>query len=227
MLNASSSILCRNLTTGASSTSEDRCLFVIRHAVGGGIVEFEFAADDLFHRLRCGGGRGVDQFENLVVFGNDPVDTELGRELDFFDRFLIRRISRGYGQTVVALAQHDHPVGLANLRIQQTLGQALLIDGIEVHQRRCIGGRHRVRQVGGRDRARTGEFGDEAVLAGRCLAIDVFGRLLAKFPREDQRTAQTGEGYWIGFATSGIDCGHGLKMYYGGRQSPNHLRLPE
>jgi hypothetical protein len=51
MLNASSSILCRNLTTGASSTSEPRwtCRRRRRPRSPSVLVELEVVADDAVH----------------------------------------------------------------------------------------------------------------------------------------------------------------------------------
>jgi hypothetical protein len=80
-----------------------------------------------------------DQLENLVVFGDDPVHAQLGGELDLLDRLLVGRVGRCHGQPVVALAQHDDPIGLADLGIQQALGQPLRVDGVEVDQRRRKG----------------------------------------------------------------------------------------
>ncbi len=130
----------------------DAGLLVVRDTVGGRFVELEFATDDLLHRF--GGGDRIDihQLEQFVVLGNHPIQAKLGRELDLFHRFLVGRVGCRYGQAIVALAQHHHAVGLADLVVQQAFGQALGVDGIKIHQRRGVGGGHGVRQIRRRNR---------------------------------------------------------------------------
>jgi hypothetical protein len=65
---------------------------------------------------------GLHHLGQLVVFGNDPVHAHLGGELDFFGGLLVGWVGGGDDQPVVALAQHDHAVGLADLGVQQVAG---------------------------------------------------------------------------------------------------------
>lgn len=145
----------------------DRLLVGVARGVGRDFVEFELAADDAVDGLRCAHGGGFDHARQLVVFRNDPVDAHLRRELDLLRRLLVRRVGRGNDQPVVALAENDDAVGVAKLRVEQVLGQALVVDGIEVEQRgaECAGkGMGKVR---GRHGARAGQFRDEAGAAAQ------------------------------------------------------------
>ena len=126
----------------------DGSRLTVGQPIGGGFVKLELAADDLFHRLAGGGRVGLDQLEQLVVFGDHPVDAELGCELDLLHRLLIGRIGRGDCKPVIALAEYHHAIGLADLAVQQALWQPLGVQGIEVNQRRGKSRRHGMRQVG-------------------------------------------------------------------------------
>ncbi|MDT4850353.1 hypothetical protein FQZ97_845020 [compost metagenome] len=117
----------------------DGLLVGIARGVGCDIVEFELGADDAvdgFSRARCS---GFNHARELVVLGDDPVHAHLRRELDFFRGLLVRRVGRRDDQAVVALAENDDAVRMAELWIEQVLGQALVIDGIEVEQRGAEG----------------------------------------------------------------------------------------
>ena len=72
----------------------------------------------------------VEDLENLIVKSMEF----LGGKLDFLGGALIGRVGRSHHQTVVALAQNHQAVILAGLVIQQALGQALRVYGIQVDQ---------------------------------------------------------------------------------------------
>ena len=139
----------------------------------GDFVELEIVADDAVHCLGGAGRRGFHHLGELVVFGNDPVHAHLGGELDFFRRLLVRRVGGGDDQAVVALAQHHHAVGLADLGVQQVLGQPLQVDGVQVQQRRAKGGDRVCARSGGRNRPGPRQFGDEAGAVGLGLVVNV------------------------------------------------------
>jgi hypothetical protein len=144
---------------------------------GRDFVELEFTADDVVDGLGRAHRGGLDHSRELVVFGNDPVHAHLRGELDLFGGLLVRRIGRGNDQAVVALAEHDDAVRMAQLGIEQVLGQALRIDGVEVEQRGAESGREGVGEVGGRDGTRTCQLGNEAGATAERFLIDVLGGL--------------------------------------------------
>ena len=193
MLNASSSILCRKRTTGASSTSATACS-LDSAGVGSDLVELELGADDAVDGFGGADRRSLDHARQLVVLGDDPVDAHLGRELDLLGRLLVGRVGRRDDQAVVALAQHDDAIGLAELLVEQILGQALRVDGIEIEQRGAEGAGQGVRQIARRHRAGARQFGDEAGAAGLRLLIDLFGRLRRQLAGRNQRARQAQEG---------------------------------
>ncbi|MNT64586.1 hypothetical protein D3C72_2024990 [compost metagenome] len=117
----------------------DGLLVGIARGVGRDVVELELGADDAVDRFRSTGCGGFDHARELVVLRNDPVHAHLRRELDFLRGLLVRRVGRCDDQAVVALAENDDAVRMAELRIEQVLGQALVIDGVEVEQRGAEG----------------------------------------------------------------------------------------
>ncbi len=131
--------------------------------------------------------------DQLVVFGNHPVDAHLGRELDLLGRFVVARVGGGDDQPVVALGQRQHAVGLAQLGVEQVARQAHRVDRVKVHQRRGERSRHGVRQIGRRNHARAGQLGDEAAARGQGFAENIFGRLLRQFAGGNQRAAESGQ----------------------------------
>ena len=189
-----------------------RGFFGLRRGVGIRyfFIEFKIAADDAFKRFRCGRTGSVDHPGELVVFSNHPVHAQLGRKLYFFCRLMIRRISGCHHQPVIALAQHNNAIGLANLGVQQALGQTLNVDGVQIKQGRGESGGHEVRQVERRDGTRTGQFGDEAVAAAFCLAENFFCSPLPQLASNNQRPAQTRQcrGNRSGIFGDGIHSGH-------------------
>jgi hypothetical protein len=86
---------------------------------------------------------------------------------------LIRGVCCGNNETVVALAEDNDAVRVAQLRVEQILGEALVIDGIEIEQRGAEGGGERVREVCGGHCTRAGQLCNEAGTAAQGLLVDV------------------------------------------------------
>ena len=161
-----------------------------------GLIELEITADEVFHRF--GDGRCVlfDHTGEFVELGDDPLHTHLGGELDFFGCCLVCGIGGRDDKPVPAFAQDEDAEIKAGLRIQQALRKPIAIQCVQIHQWGCERHRHGVCEVCGRDGTGARQFGDERGLAGLCLAVDVFSRLLAQFPSGDQgaRQARQGDG---------------------------------
>gem|GEM_PF-5647415 len=125
----------------------DRLIVALVRGIGRDLVELEFAADDAVDGFRGADGGSFDHSRQLVVFGDDPVDAHLGRELDFFCRLLVGRIGCGNDQPVVALAEDDDAVRMAQLLVDQILRKALRIYGVEIEQRGAEGGGEGVGEI--------------------------------------------------------------------------------
>src|SRR6218665_2075179 len=98
MLKASSSILCRNLTIGASSTS------VAAAAVSSVAVSTAISSNSKSPPLTS---VSIASLADFVIFRDDPVHAHLGGKLDFFSRFLVGRVCRCDDQAITAFAQYD------------------------------------------------------------------------------------------------------------------------
>ena len=72
-----------------------------------------------------------------------------------------------YGMNGEGVVENHHPVGTANLRVQQIFGKSQGVDCIQVQQGCAKNSRHSVCQIGSGYSARTGQFGDET--GARCL----------------------------------------------------------
>ena len=78
-------------------THHRRVFHLLRHLVGGlggchfdaAVVEIEIATHDMVDRLARAGGESLDQFGELVDFGDHPVHCQLGGELDFLGGLVV------------------------------------------------------------------------------------------------------------------------------------------
>jgi hypothetical protein len=110
--------------------------FLLRSPGVFGDVEFEVA-----------GGEGTDScscalavcpsssFSQLVMFDDHPFRVELRGELDALDRLLVGGVGRGDKQAVAAFGQGEHLILRGELVVDDAFGQALHIDGGQVHHR--------------------------------------------------------------------------------------------
>ncbi|KDA51800.1 hypothetical protein L963_1607 [Leuconostoc mesenteroides subsp. cremoris T26] len=180
----------------------------LARSVRGHLVELELGADDVVDGFgRAHGGR-FDHARELVVLGNDPVHAHLRRKLDLFGGLLIGRVSCCDNETVVALAEDDHPVGRAQLGVEKVLRQPLRVDGVQVQQGGAEGAGQRVSQVGGRHGAGACELSNEAAAAAERLLIDVLGDLGRQLSGRDQRTREPWKGDRRAFFDKGFGSGH-------------------
>jgi hypothetical protein len=118
----------------------------------------------------------------------------LGGELDFLSGLLVRGVCGGDDQTVAALAEHQHAIGLADLGVQQILGQALGVDGVEIEQGGAKDSRDSVRKIGGRYCAGARQLCDKAAATGLRLPEDVFCGFGGELAGRNQCPAQAGQG---------------------------------
>mgnify|MGYP006199462173 CR=1 FL=1 len=123
------------------------CINGFRNLFRNRFVKIEFTASQALHRLRRGLCARFDQAIELVVFGNDPVHSHLGGELDFFCSFLISGVCGRNNQSVISLAENHHFVGLADFCVKQIFGKPLGVNGLQVQQRSTKNCRNRVRQI--------------------------------------------------------------------------------
>jgi len=186
----------------------DRLVVAVARGFGRDIVELELAADDAVDGFRGTDGGGLDHSRQLVVFGDDPVDAHLGGELDLFRRLLVGRIGCCNDQTVVALAEDDDAVRMAQLLVNQILRQALRVDGVQVEQRGAEGRGQGVGEVGCRDGAGAGQLRDEAGTATEGLLVDVLGCLGRKLAGRNQGARKPWEGNLRGFFNRKFGSGH-------------------
>ena len=113
----------------------DRSLIIVADTVSGCLVKFKLAPDDFFHRLGSCRRTRIHQLQDLVVLCNHPVNAQLGRKLDLVNRLLVRRIRSGDGQAVIALAQYDDAIGLADLAVEKPFREAVGVNCVKVNQR--------------------------------------------------------------------------------------------
>ena len=118
-------------------------------------------ADQRIHGFAGGLGATFYQAAEFVVFRNNPVHSHLGSEFDLLGSLLIRWVCRGHDEPVVSFAENHHPVGTANLRVQQIFGKSQGVDCIQIEQGGAKNGRHRVCQIGSGHSAGAGQLGDK------------------------------------------------------------------
>ena len=183
-------------------------LLVCVACIRADFVELELGADDAVDGFGCTHRRRFDHARQLVVLGDHPVHAHLRSKLDLLDRLLVRRICRCDDQPIVALAQNDDAVGLAQLLIEQVLGKALEVDGVEIEQWGAECARKGVRQVGGRHRAGASQLCDETATTALGLLVDLLGRLRCEFAGRDQRARQPGQSDLRILFSEGFGGGH-------------------
>ncbi|MNV58389.1 hypothetical protein D3C71_1507640 [compost metagenome] len=91
------------------------CLF------DGCVVKFKITTTtrQRFQRFTGRFGGGFYQAAELVVLRNNPVHPHLGGEFYFFGCFLVRRVCSRNNQAIIALAEHNNPICLAYLAVEQ------------------------------------------------------------------------------------------------------------
>ncbi len=194
------------------------------------VVELEIPPrHHAFHGLGRGLGGRIHQPHQLVVLGDDPLHAHLGGELDLLRRLLVGGVRRRDDEPVVALAQHDDPVRLADLRVQHVARQAQRIDGLDVEQGGAEHRRHGMRQIDRGDRTRTGQLRDEAAAVDLGLPVDVLRHLLAQLPGRNQRPPQAGQSdtgsilegvIGVSHVTRGVDRLESEPSYHRNRKAP-------
>jgi len=178
---------------------------------GAGFIKLKLVTDDAVHRFRHRGGAARYQSQQLVVFSQHPVNAQLGGKLDFFDRLAVRRIGGGDDQPVVALTQNEDPVIDANPGVQQSLGQTLSVNLVQINQGCREGGRQGVRQINRGHHARAREFRDETGACALRLAVDALCLLLPNLAGQYQRAAQPRQDVAGSFGKREIDGGHSME----------------
>ena len=103
-----------------------------------GIVELEFVVCNIsVQRFRDAFVCALNESDQFVVLGNDPVNAHLRGKFDFFRGFLVGGGRRGHDQAVAALAQRQHMVAGAQLGVEQILGQQQRVNGVQIQQWRA------------------------------------------------------------------------------------------
>ena len=178
------------------------------------------AAEDLFRKATANRtsfiaeltGSGAVSAADLahtmsVAFGAPVLDLEAIDTHRLPKGLLDGKICADYRIVVLSKRNNRLIVATADPSDQQAAWKLLRVHRVHVQERCGEGDRHRVREDAWRDRARAGEFGDEAGAVGLRLAVDVLGRLLPQLARGDERAAEARQGDGRGFG-DGIDCGH-------------------
>lgn len=166
----------------------------IRRLLHRDVAEFKVTTgDDGVERL-CRTLRHLfDEAAQLVVLRDDPVHAHLGGELDLLRGFVIGWVRCCNDETISALVQHGHTIGLADLRIQKIAGDAYRIERIHVDQRRAEDAGDSVGEIRRRDGAAVDQLCNECAACTLRLLYQFFRGILVELAGGHQCPGQSGQ----------------------------------